>query len=111
MGRIVAKLGDPDSFSKLGCCDFPPNVLDFASPTTNVFFRGGIPAVLNNDPQSPVPGIWTCGGGGTCILPRKVVAVSKFIVRGRSVATLGSITSAPSGRIILKSSFNNVTVT
>lgn len=111
MGITAAKLGDPDLFSKLGCCDYPPNVLDFASPTTNVFFLGGVPAVLDNDPQSPVPGIWTCSGGGFCLLPRTVSAKSKkFQVRGRYLARLGDTTSIPSGRIITTSAFNNVVV-
>ena len=110
MSRSVAKLLDTDSFSSLGCCNYPPNVIDRVSNVRN-FICGGRPVARIGDVLSPVPGIWTCGGSGTCILPRTITPTSptRVIAGGRPVARIGDNTNIPSGRVIT-SGFSRVLI-
>lgn len=103
MSRPAARLGDIDSSSRLGCCFFPPNTL---KPVVSNVFINGRPASKAGDVLSPVKGVWTCSGGGTCILPRVVTSVSKVFINGRPAAHIGDITNIPSRRRILTGSGN-----
>lgn len=98
MTRPVATLGSIDSVSRRGCCLFPPNVV---KPVVSKVLIQGRPIAKAGDILTPVKGIWTCNGGGTCILPRTVVSTSKVLVGGRPVAHIGDFTSLRTRRRIL----------